>query len=356
MKKVHIMILKTCGLVLIVSSFFFILLLELLDLFANLWQYIDNHIALDSVLAIIVLYAPKCFSYVLPVALLFSVSFTLGTLYANNELIAVLGSGMSFFSLILPLVLAGFLLSGFVFVFEEKVVLPTAQQKDLLQRELLRKPTNAGDNTEIGFIDRENDVLLKVDAFVPQDNSISGVFIFSRALSRVVYADRGSWDGQSWVLLNAWVYEENPTRTQRISRRIPQYRAEEIRQTPDKFKMKTRKIEEMELEQASAWISEMEASGISTQTLQTGFFNKFSYALRVFMVTFLAASIGNIFRKNILLMCLLSSLVISVVFFVFQLVTDAMAKNGFLPPFIGAFLPVFVFMIVGALLIVRTRT
>jgi lipopolysaccharide export system permease protein len=355
MKKMHLMLLKTCGLVLIVSSFFFILLLELLDLFGNLWQYIDNHIALDNILMIMLLYAPKCFSYVLPVALLFSVSFTLGTLYANNELIAVLGSGMSFLSLILPLVLAGLLFSGFVFVFEEKVVIQATASKELLQREVLRKTTSGAENNEIGFIDRESNVLIKVDAFVPQDNSLAGVFLFNRTRSRVVYADRGTWDGKAWVLTNAWIYDNDPARAFRTGKRLAQYRAEEMRQAPDKFRMKTRKIEEMELAQASAWIDEMKVSGISTQALETGFFNKFSYALRVFMVTFLAASIGNAFRKNILLMCLLSSLVLSVVFFVFQLITDAMAKSGALPPFVGAFLPVLVFLVLGAGLIVRTR-
>lgn len=356
MKKIHLMILKTCGLVLVVSGFFFVLLLEILDLFGNLWQYIDNHITLETILTIVVLYAPKCFSYVLPVALLFSVSFTLGTLYANNELIAVLGAGMSFFRLILPLVAAGLILSALVFVFEEKVVISTSLRKDELQREVLRKNAAAENNTEIGFIDRENDVMLKVDAYVPQDKSLAGVFLFDRARSRVVYADRGTWDGQGWVLSNAWVYEEEPGRGHRSGKRVSQYRADEIRQAPDKFELKTRKIEEMELDQAASWIKEMEESGISTQALETGFFNKFSYALRVFIVTFLAASIGNVFRKNILLMCLLSSLIISVVFFVFQLITDAMAKNGFLPPVLGAFLPVGVFLVVGAVLIARTRT
>jgi lipopolysaccharide export system permease protein len=356
MKQIHLMILKNCALVFLIILFFFVVLLELIDLFAYLWSYIDNHVLLGDILLVLLYFIPKCVSYVVPIALLFSISYTLGTLYANNELIAVLGGGMNFFTLIYPLILVGFLLGGFVFFFEDKVVIDSFKAKTQLQATILKRPEAKATSADLGFIDRQNDVLIKVDTFSAQDNAISGVLVYDRGRSRILYADRAAWDGKNWIMPNAWLYEYNAARTFLVGKRLTQYRAEEIRQSPEKFKLTTRKIEEMNMGAAAEWIEELESSGLPALAAQTGFFNKFSYALRVFMVAIIAATVGRAFRKNILLMCLLLSLVISVVFFVFQLLSDALAKNGIVPPFVGAFLPILVFAAVGVAMLARTRT
>jgi lipopolysaccharide export system permease protein len=357
MKQIHRMILKTCSLVFLITLFFFILLLELIDMFAYLWSYLDNQVAVGDILLILILYVPKCFSYAVPVAMLFSISYTLGTLYANNELIAVLGGGMSFFSLILPLVFVGLLMSVFVFGFEEKVVLPSFKAKTERQAAVLKRAdAQGGTAADLGFIDREHDVLIKVDAFTAQDNSLIGVYVYDRGQSKIIYSDRAVWDGRGWLMGDAWVYEYNAAHTFLVGKRVAQYRAVEIRQEPDKFKLTTRKIDEMDLNAASQWIGELEASGLPAQSAQTGFFNKFSYALRVFIVALLAASVGRVFRKNILLMYLLLSLSVSVVFFVFQLITDALAKNGIVPPIMGAFIPIIVFLAVASVMLARAQT
>jgi hypothetical protein len=42
----------------------------------------------------------KCALFAIPISLLFSTSFTLGTFYSNNELIIVFGSGIPLFRFI----------------------------------------------------------------------------------------------------------------------------------------------------------------------------------------------------------------------------------------------------------------
>ncbi|MBN2351170.1 MAG: LptF/LptG family permease [Spirochaetales bacterium] len=357
MKHVHRMIIKTCALVFLLTLVFFVVLLELIDLFAYLWSYIDKQVSIGDILFIVLLYVPKCVSYAVPVAMLFAISYTLGMLYANNELIAVLGGGMSFFRLILPLIFIGFFMSVSVFVFEEKVVLPAFKSKNERQAVVLQRPeAKAGPSADIGFIDRENDVLLKVDAYTPQDISLSGVFIFDRGRSRVVYSDRAVWDGAAWIMPNAWVYEYDDGHAFLVGKRVSQYRASEIRQDPEKFKLTTHKIDEMDLAAASEWIAELKESGLPAEAAETGYFNKFSYALRVFIVAILAASVGRVFRKNILLMYLLLSLSVSVVFFVFQLITDALAKNAIVSPWLGAFLPIMIFLAIASIMLSRAQT
>ena len=356
MKKMQLMLLKDCALAFLLALAFFVFILELIDIFAYLWQYIDRHVAFIDILLIFVLYLPKCISYAMPVALLFAISFSLGNLYANNELIGVLGAGMSLFSLITPLLWIALLLSAFVFGFEEGLVIKTNKQKTEIQNKVLQKNTITKNIAEIGFIDRQTDIYIKVDNFISQENALIGLIVFERKVPRLIYAERAEWKENIWLLPLCYIYEYNPARTFLQGRRELNYKATQIRQSPEKFRLTTNKIEEMDLSRAAIWIEELRSAGLPSQIAETGFYNKFSYALRIFIVTIIAASIGNAFRKNILLMCLLSSLVLSVVFFVFQLITDAFAKNGFLNPFWGAFLPIILFTIVGTILLARART
>jgi lipopolysaccharide export system permease protein len=70
----------------------------------------------------------------------------------------------------------------------------------------------------------------------------------------------------------------------------------------------------------------------------------------------LSVSMGGRFRKNILLMSLLASLSTAVVFYVTEMITMMMAKLGYIPPIIGAWFPVFTFIIVGLFLLKSART
>jgi lipopolysaccharide export system permease protein len=65
---------------------------------------------------------------------------------------------------------------------------------------------------------------------------------------------------------------------------------------------------------------------------------------------------GGRFRKNILLMSLLTSLGAAVLFYVSEMITMMMAKLGYIPPFVGAWFPVMMFIVVGGLLLRSAKT
>ena len=88
--------------VLVMALLFFILILELVDLFANLWRYLNHDVTMMDIFRVMWLYIPKCISLSVPIAMLFSISFTLGNHYASNELISVFGAGISLYRFVLP--------------------------------------------------------------------------------------------------------------------------------------------------------------------------------------------------------------------------------------------------------------
>ena len=171
-----------------------------------------------------------------------------------------------------------------------------------------------------------------------------------------IKAERAEWNGENWVLYNCSVYKWNDQRTFIIFEDMATYNALDMEQEPDTFKQSRYDVEKMDFSTAMQWIENLKAVGLPYTAALTDLYNKFSYALRALIVAFLASSIGGAFKKNIMLMSLLSVLGISVGFFVFQMVTDIMAKSGWLPPFIGAFLPFITFLIIGFILFKKART
>ena len=100
-----------------VALLFFILLLELADLFSNLAQYLQNGVKFIDLLRVMYFYLPKCVSFAMPLSVLFAASYTMGNMYAKNELTAIFASGFPLAALVAPLIFFGFLLSIGMFFF-----------------------------------------------------------------------------------------------------------------------------------------------------------------------------------------------------------------------------------------------
>jgi lipopolysaccharide export system permease protein len=97
-------------------------------------------------------------------------------------------------------------------------------------------------------------------------------------------------------------------------------------------------------------------AGLPYREALTDFYRKYSFAFTPLIVAFIASSLGSAFKKNILLMSLLSALIISVVFYVAQMVSAILSKNGVIPPFAGAWTPFSLFLVLGFMLFRTART
>ena len=129
MSIIHRMLLRTFLPLFLVATLFFVLLLQLMDVFSSIWRYFAHDVTLLEVGRIALLYLPKCVAFSLPVAFLFAIAYTLGLFYANNELFAIFGSGVSLYSLITPFLILGILLSAAGFFFEDAVVIPPSGRR-----------------------------------------------------------------------------------------------------------------------------------------------------------------------------------------------------------------------------------
>jgi lipopolysaccharide export system permease protein len=325
------------------------MIIELLDLFSNLWRYINNNVPLLAILKVALLYAPKCIFYALPVSVLFSVSYTLGLFYSRNELIAVFGSGVSIYRFTLPFILCGFFLSIFTFYFHEKIVINTFSRKNELTSELLRTKTTFSNNN-ITVMNSSRTIIYNADFYNDSTKTLTSLMIIDRTINiknpSRIDCKWASWDDENnhWLLTDCRKYTYDPVLNDYKLENISMIEDKKYNLPPQTFRRIVRNIDEMDYKQAAEWIKTLKSAGLPHKIQLAEYYKRFSFPFTCLVVSIIASSIGGNLRKNILLMSLLSSLLLSVFYYIMQMVLMLFAKIGYLPPFAGAW-GTFVFFI-----------
>ncbi len=343
----------------LLATLFFVLILQLVDFFGNLWGYLANNASFGMIALSAFYYLPKCISFALPIALLFAVSFTLGTLYTNNELISIFGSGVSLYRLVTPLIALGLVFSIAGFFFQEDVVIETFQKKNQLTDAMLQRKTSYS-NTNVTVLSQGERIIYNAEFYNDTTRTLSNLVIIERNakgdfLERID-AQSATWRDRQWQLSAVRIYSWNEEHTFLVESDRPSYSEPSLAESPDTFRRSARNIDEMRMARARSWIDSLKKAGLPYRGDLTDYYNRFAFALTPFIVTFISSAIGGRFRKNILLMSLLTSLVVSVVYYVAQMMAILFAKLGYISPLSGAWGAAIVFLAAGLYLFRVART
>ena len=339
----------------VVSLLFFVLLIEMADLFVNLVQYIQNEVAVADVVRSVVLYAPRCVSWALPIAVLFSVSYALGTLYAANELIVVFASGLSLRSFVMPFVVLSLVLSGAYFAFDDMVVIPSVYAKKELVRTMLKTGTVAG-ASDVTILGEGRRLLWSVRYYDQVNATMTGVTVVERdadgAFASRLNAQSAAWVDGTWRFtgVRRFFWKEGYLTDESYGT----WDSPDYAESPDSFRGGGRPVEEMRLEDARVHIAFLERAGLPSAGPKAEYLRRFAFALTPLMVTLLSAGLVGRFRKNVLLMSLLVSLVGATLYYVAQMISMLLAKNETVMPAAGAFAPLAVFALI-TLALIRSR-
>ena len=359
MSIIHRMLLRTFVPLFLVAMLFFVLLLQLIDVFSSIWRYFAHDVTLLEVGRIALLYMPKCMAFSLPVAFLFAIAYTLGLFYANNELFAIFGSGISLYTLVTPFLLLGAALSAGVFLFDDAVVIPTFRQKNEAYALAVKLVTSLSQSS-VTVTSPDQRVVYQADYYNDVQKRLTGLTVVVRGPdmrfeSRVdaAYAD---WAAARWVLHDCRLFTWNPATKLLGEEKRASYESPLIDEAPDTFKKLSRSVEQMNRGESLQYVGKIRRAGLPFRAALTDYYRKFSFAFTPLIVALIASSLGSTFRKNILLMSLLAALVISVAFYVAQMVAAILAKNGYIPPLAGAWSPFTLFLVLGFMLFRTART
>jgi lipopolysaccharide export system permease protein len=333
----------------------FVFVIILIDLFANLVRYLNNDVPVSTMLMISLCFVPKCISYAMPISLLFAAAYTLGDLYAKNELTTVFSSGIPFWRFSLPLIVIGFAASVFLFFLDDILVIPTLKMKNEMSRRALGQYIT-GSDTDIVIRTREGRIIYSVDFFDNELVVINGVNIIERDENGEYVSDirarSATWNDTYWEFRNAYIYRYEDG----ILRILPLGFTDMYTEHPDMFRRSTLNIEELPVREAGLMVHDLKASGLPYHDAQANYFHRFSFASTSLIVMILSISMGGRFKKNILMMSLFTSLSVAVVFYIVEMLSMAMAGLNIIPPLVGAWFPVLLFIFIGLVLLRSAKT
>lgn len=347
---------------------FFVLIVQLVDLFSNLVRYLNLEVPLAAIFETQILFLPSAIAYALPVALLFATGFTLGTLYSNNELIAVFGAGVPIWRFTAPLVIAGVILSVGIFFFQEYLVIDTLRAKNELSRQLLNI-TRSFSNTNVTARSPSGAIIYSAEYYNDGNQELSRVLILERdrdgSFLQRIDASFGRWDGERWVWRDGTRFsleaassgEERDIQSARIvSEHFDILGDDRFDLPPRAFQRNARDVDEMRFDEARQWVFALRDAGQPYRRALTDYYSRFSFAMTPFIVVLISSALGGRFRRNILLMSLLISLVTAVVYYVTGMVSGILAGDGLIPPIIGAWSGVVLFSAIGVVLFRTAKT
>ena len=361
-RTLYSMTLRSFFPVLIAGTALFSLLIHLLELFANLVRYLNLEVPFQQIALVHWLYLPKSVMYAVPIAVLFAVSFTMGTLYANNELIAVFSAGVPLRRFVRPFLVFGLLISIGAFYFEDNVVIQAQTQKTDLSRRLLRVSTTLS-NTNVTVLDNEGRHVYHAEHYNDQTRTLTGFLFLERrhdsTIARRIDAGRAVWENGEWTLFNAVVFRaaapdaDSPDSGSREF--FDRLTVPELAAEPTVFRRRTARVDEMPRADARIWIESLRRAGLPYRNHLTDYYSRYSYAATPFIVALISSGLGGKFKKNVLLMSLLVSLCLAVVYYITGMLGSLAAAAGLITPIVGAWAGVGIFLTVGILLFKVSR-
>lgn len=333
---------------------FFCFVLLLVDLLGNLWRYLLESASLRAIARVSLFYIPKAVSFSVPLAVLFGAAFTLSSLHASNELTVVFASGISLFRFTLPLLFFSLLLSVAFFFFEDRVAVPFYARKIEAQRAALNEPVSY-DNDRIVVLADGGRTVYRADYYDDRQQRLYNLMIFirgeDRSLNRIITADSAFWEDEHWILSGAvsYIYENGKIFFVEGSDFM-------CTETPDTFKNISVSVEEVSTAEAREYIAKLKRTGLPHAEAASLYHKKFAFPLITFIAVFLSIGLAGKSRKNILLVSLVSCVSAAVAFYVTQMVTMLLSQFGYISPFAGAWIPVFLFTGISIVLLRFART
>jgi lipopolysaccharide export system permease protein len=270
-------------------------------------------------------------------------------------LIIIFATGIPLKRLGLSLFVLGSVLSFASFQFEDRIVIQSQKSKKELSRLLLRQQRSLNES-DVVVKAAEGRLVIAADYYNDAEKTLNGLSIVERSFDgtfkRFIQARKARWIDGAWNLESGLEYYYSDG----LLRSDPYVNSKEFKEAPETFRRNSMEVEELRAGDAAAFIEDLSVAGLPTAGALADYYKRYAFSATPLVVLVLSVAMGGRFRKNILMMSLLASLVSSVIYYVSQMISMMMAKLGYIPPIAGAWAPAALFILVGAVLVATAKT
>ncbi|HZP18320.1 MAG TPA: LptF/LptG family permease, partial [Terriglobales bacterium] len=293
---------------------------------------------------------------------LLSVLITLGLMQRSNEVTALKATGVSIYRVIVPVLLAGALISTGLFLSDQFYLPHTNKRQDALLNKIKGKPAQTYLNPYRKWIFGQHSNIYYYRFFDSDRNQFGDLSVFqfnpaSFQLVNRIHADRAHWEGklQRWVCTQGWQRSFHDAA-------IQDYRTFEVAtfnavsEPPPYFKKEVRQSLEMNYEQLRRYIHDLQQSGFEVVKLKVQLQKKIAFPVITFVMGVLAIPFALSAGKRGAMAGVATAIGIAVVYTVVSGLFEAMGNISQLPPVLAAWSPDVIFALVGGYLILKVPT
>lgn len=310
---------------------------------AQLWTYVTLRV-------------PQLIARFLPYSVLLATIISLIALNQNSEVIAMKAAGLSAHQVLAPLMLTAGLVSLVSFAFNERIVThATATLSAWEANDFGPVPEDSGLKSNIYLTAGEN--ILTANSISGSDDAMimTGVTFYRRGVQGLqaeqIRAATATYAAPGWQLTNATRFDVETADTTIIDAVTV---APEV--TPDQIELNSINPDAQSFWQLSKSISDFEAAGRRTTELQAKWWHKISGPLSAFLMPLLGAVAAfGLARSGQLFVRALIGMGLGFTYFVVDNAALAMGNFGGYPPFLAAWAPFFLFLLIGETVLVRTE-
>ncbi|MFC1528605.1 LptF/LptG family permease [Candidatus Latescibacterota bacterium] len=373
MRKVSLYVLKEFLSFLWYIILAFVAIFVLVDLVENFDGFIDNKMKSGLIFLYYIFYLPYIVVLTLPVSMLLATMFSLGRLGGDNEIIALKGSGISLYRILLPLYVFSFLM-GFVVMFFSESIVPRTNlyREDIIMQEneyQFRFSRNREMDRNMVYLSNDDGRIIFARSYSSTNKIARDVFI----IKQIQQSKDGSTAGDEmresllsridarymifsngiWTLHNAVV--RTFTNKGEILENFKTLPAPFIARKPSDFAHIDLKPDEMNYFQLSNYIEEVNNKGGDASDRLVDLYLKISFPFVSFVIVFFGAPMAAGSTKRGKTASFGIALVISFIYYSIVHACQVFGRNNALEPFIAAWFPNCLFFCVGLLMLAHAR-
>lgn len=346
-----------------ISILGFLSIFIIVDLIENLDRFMDNKVPSEVVFRYYIYTLPYFVSIGLPMAVLISTVFSLGSMVKRNEWTAMKASGISLYRVALPLVICGVILSGISFLLDNKLVAYGNEKRFEIDRDYVkRKSRHKLKNTlKDIFLQKNSSNHISLSKYYIQKRigyDLTIVDLGQLTIRERIDAKKIIWnsDSSKWSVSDYSVRQFNQDGLETNVMIGSKDSLMELGFLPNDIQQQARKPDELDYYRLTERIIQLKANGVDTIKWEVTRYIKISFAFTNLIVILCGIPLVVLKEKNSLSFGAGASVFVIFGYYALIKFGQSLGFKGIVEPLTSAWLGNIIFVLAALLLFWRSKT
>ncbi|WP_299447181.1 LptF/LptG family permease [uncultured Phascolarctobacterium sp.] len=307
-------------------------------------QYITKYGAsLETIARLFMYNLPEIINYTFPMSMLLAALMAFGKLSGSSEITAMKAGGVSYYRIVAPVLVVGFIVSMFSLVWAEKMVpFSKAESSRILNEEIKHNSRpSTQDHIVIKTINGTTQRVTYANKFDEKQGKMTDITIeeFNKGkIARIQTAKEGYWENGTWRIVNGNVFALDDQEGVQSSAKFTE-QIIPLNFSPKQISWEQKEPEEMTIRELREYISILEKQQTPAYKQWCEIFMRINIPLASFFFAMIGACLGTQKQRTSSSIGLGISIIVIFIYYAVMTFTSGLGKGGALPPFLACAIP-----------------